>query len=81
MRVLASICTKIEIEIATASKGTSTCGVKRTWFSISAVRPFRQAIGALLSHTAAQGSRLGVLQTGALRAGEASAEWDRSLRI
>ena len=74
MRVLASICTKFEIEIA-------TCGVKRTWVSISAVRPFRRAIGALLSPTAAQGSRLGVLQTGTLRAGEASIEWDRSLII
>ena len=81
MRVLASIRTKIEIEIVTASKITSTCGVKRMWVSISAVRPFRQAIGALLSLIAAHASRLGVLQTGALRAGEASAEWDKSSRI
>ena len=37
--------------------------------------------GPLLSLTSAHASRLGELQIGALRAGEASAEWDKSSRI
>ena len=71
----------IEASILFASKSTSTCGVKRTWVSTSSVSPFRQAIGALLSPTAAHASRLEELQIGALRAGEASGEWDKSSRI
>jgi hypothetical protein len=81
MRPLASMRSKIEVAISFASKSAWTCEAKRTCHSRSSVRAFRQAIGALLSPKAAHASRLGVLQTGALRAGEASAAWDKSLRI
>jgi hypothetical protein len=73
MRPLTSMSTKVEAAISFASKIALACGVKRTWIKTGSVRSFRQAIGALLTPTAAHASRLGVLQTGALRAGEASA--------
>ena len=81
MRPLGSMRIKIEAPISFASKGTSACRVKRTWVSTSSTSPFSQAIGALLSPTSTHASRLEELQTGALRAGEACAEWDRCLRI